>query len=149
MEYLSRFGMYCSELLTMTLKVAYPTYASHKAICTEGTSDDTTWLIYWVVVAVQMFIEAYVFPFVSWVPFFMLLRLLFHIWLQIPIFNGSVVIFKRFVQPFFEENETFMNVVTNANEEDVKAAREKRRKARREAYEKILKSIENPKEKTE
>ena len=149
MEYLSRFGMYCAELLSMSIKVAYPTYASYKAICTEAGSDDTTWLIYWVVVAVQLFIEAYAFPFVSWIPFFMMVRLLFQIWLQLPIFNGSVVLFKRFIQPFFEENETFMNVVTQSDTEDAKEVREKHRKAVREAYEKILRSIEHPKEKEE
>ena len=142
MEYLSRFGIYCSELLTTTLKVAYPTYASYKAIITETGGDDTTWLIYWVVVAVETFIESYAMPFVSWVPFFMLLRLLLYIWLQLPIFNGSVVLFKKFVQPFFESKATVMNIVTYTGE-DGKIAREKARKARREAYEEILAAIEN------
>ena len=64
MQALANFGNYAAELLTTILKVAYPTYASYKAIKTEESSDDTTWLIYWVVVAVESFIEAYLLPFV-------------------------------------------------------------------------------------
>ncbi|KAH0794206.1 receptor expression-enhancing protein 5-like [Histomonas meleagridis] len=138
MQYLADFGLYASNLLATALKVVYPAYASYKATISENKDDDTTWLIYWVVVAVESFIEAYLIPFVSWVPFFMIVRVLFYVWLQLPIFNGSIVLFKRFIRPFFEENASTFNTIVRVEGEEDKAKKIKQRKELRMAYYKIL-----------
>ena len=142
MHYLSELGLYASNLLATTLKVAYPTWASYKAIVSEEDSDDTTWLIFWVVVAIETFIESYVIPFVSWVPYFMIVRVLFYVWLQMPIFNGSIIIYKKFVKPFFEENSETLNAIINVDSEEAKRKKIKARKEMRLAYFKILASID-------
>ena len=138
MQYLADFGIYASNLLATALKVVYPAYASYKAIVSDDKDDDTTWLVYWVVVAVESFVEAYLIPFVSWVPFFMLVRVLFYVWLQLPIFNGSIVLFKKFIRPFFEENKTTFNTIVHVEDEADKIQKIKRRKEIRIAYYKIL-----------
>lgn len=142
MQALANFGNYAAELLTTTLKVAYPTYASYKAIKTETSSDDTIWLIYWVVIAVESFIEAYLLPFVSWVPFFMLLRLLFYIWLQLPVFNGSILLFRRYIEPFFEKHSKEMNAVTSTDSDDAKDMKAQVKQEISAAYKEILEAIE-------
>lgn len=149
MGHLADFGMWASTVLMTVTKVAYPSYASYNAIVSKGDADDTTWLIYWVVVVVEAFISAFVVPFVSWVPFFMLLRLLFYIWLQFPVFNGSVYLFTKFVQPFFEENQKVFNVIAAPDSDEAKAAKVKARKQVKDAYLRILHSIEHPKDKNQ
>ena len=52
MGYISEFSSYASNVLALVLKLTYPTYMSFKAIKSNRENDDTTWLIYWAVVAV-------------------------------------------------------------------------------------------------
>jgi receptor expression-enhancing protein 5/6 len=128
-----------NDLVTI-IKVAYPTYQSYKALNSAESDDDTTWLIYWVSLAIWSFVEAYLLPFVSWVPFFMILRLLLILWLQAPIFNGSVWIFRKVIQPCFEENEKTMKLVTGGD----RASVEKAAKSVVATYEEILRSLSQP-----
>ncbi|OHS94460.1 TB2/DP1, HVA22 family protein [Tritrichomonas foetus] len=146
MEYLLSFGNYASNLLTLVLKISYPTYASFKAIRSEEGNDDTTWLIYWVVVAVESFIGSYLLPFVSWVPFFMIARVLFYVWLQIPIFNGSVILFNKFVKPFFEENQEVLNEIIPGDDQAAAEAKLRRNQSILQAYQDIYDSIGKTKE---
>ena len=104
MDFLYSFEHYFSSILIFLIQILYPIYRSIKALDTDHGSDDTEWLIYWVVWAFLSFIEEYFLSFLSFVPFFMILRVLFYIWLQIPIFNGSFVIFNKFIHPFFSQN---------------------------------------------
>lgn len=141
MEYISDFSSYSSNVLALVLKLSYPTYMSFKAIKSNRENDDTTWLIYWVVVAVESFIASYVIPFVSWVPFFMILRILFYIWLQIPVFNGSVILFNNFIKPFFTQNEEILNKIIPGDPESARKAREEIRRSIDETYNQIYASI--------
>ena len=68
--------------------------------------------------AIASFCETYILPLVQWVPFFMLARLLFYIWLQLPVCNGSIFLFKKLVVPFFKENKSVMEAVTIENADD-------------------------------
>ena len=141
MEYISNFSTYSSSLLSLVLKLFYPTYMSYKAIKSDHQNDDTTWLIYWVVVAVESFLAAYVVPFISWVPFFMILRVLFYVWLQIPVFNGSVILFNNFIKPFFQQNEEILNKIIPGDPESARKAREELRRSIDETYNQIYSSI--------
>ena len=121
MEYLGYFGQYVSDVITISVKCLYPAYVSFKAIKSEGKDDDSTWLIYFVVMALSSFIETYLVPFVSWVPCFMLARILYYIWLQLPYFNGSVFLFKKIFQPFFvQHKELFDTLLPGSTENTAK-----------------------------
>ena len=110
---LDDFGLYLSNLLTFFIKIIYPLYSTFKSIKSENKNDDTVWLLYWVTFGFFSFFEEYIVPFVYWVPFFMIIRILFYLWLQLPYFNGSVFLFKKIVRPFFEQAE---NSYTNSND---------------------------------
>jgi hypothetical protein len=100
---LGDFSIYFTNLVITFIKFGYPMYGSYKALRTQGEGDDRAWMIYWTIIGLESFVEAYVVPFLCWIPFFMVVRVLFYLWLQIPIFNGSVIIFRKWVQPYFEE----------------------------------------------
>lgn len=119
MEYLRLAFEYFSHLTIVLVKVAYPAYASFKAIKTPDGADDTTWLIYWTVMAICSFIEIYIIPFIAFVPFFMLVRVGFYIWLQLPVCNGSIYIFKKFLLPFMSKHSKFFEDVTIENKDDL------------------------------
>jgi hypothetical protein len=132
------FGNYLSGLIISVIKFAYPTYASYKAIRSEIGADDAAWLVYWTIIGFESFFEAYIVPFIAWVPFFMLLRLLFYVWLQLPFFNGSILIFRKFVQPFFEGSGV---VALMPGDAQASAARKAQARKLRRAFESILDSL--------
>jgi hypothetical protein len=131
-------GTYLSGLIIAIIKFAYPTYASYKAIRSEGLNDNVSWLVYWTIIGFESFFESYVVPFLAWVPFFMLLRVLFYVWLQIPFFNGSIVIFRNFVQPFFEGSSLLGMVPDNERGSAARSAEARRLK---QVYEEIRNSL--------
>ena len=142
MELLTSFPQYASDVLIITVKVAYPLWASFKAIKSTGSSDDTTWLIYWVAMSLASFAECYLVPFVQWVPFFMLARLIFYIWLQLPVCNGSIFLFKKLVLPFFQENKAVMEAVTIEDSKDAAQTFTDIHKTLAAAYLEIKESLE-------
>jgi len=136
------FGQYASDILTLLVKFSYPTYASFKAVISLADTDDTTWLIYWVVASLFTFLENYFLPFVSWVPFFMLARLLVYIWLQLPYFNGSIFLFNKVVRPFFSENSRTFDVILANNNKSIRNTVSIARHSLSGTYEEILRSLE-------
>lgn len=141
MGFLGELGQYLSNMILTTVKIAYPAYASFKAIKTEGKDDDTFYLINWVVVAIITFCETYVVPFLQWVPFFMLLRLLLYIWLQLPYFNGSMIIFKNYIRPFFEENKAAMDRIDQIGSKEGNLKIKKASKSFFDKYDEVYKAI--------
>ena len=142
MTILQQFGLYASDILILLVKFIYPSYASFKAIESLGDVDDTTWLIYWVVASIFTFCEIYILPFVSWVPFFMLARLLVYIWLQLPFFNGSIFLFNKFIRPFFSENSSIFDKFFANNESGLQNTLRSLNHDLRASYKEILAAVQ-------
>ena len=139
---LQQFGLYASNILILLVKFIYPSYASFKAIESSGDVDDTTWLIYWVVASIFTFGEIYILPFVSWIPFFMLARLLLYIWLQLPFFNGSIFLFRNFIAPFFRKNGSIFDKLLANDEHGLRNTRAEIQQALVETYNDILTAVQ-------
>jgi receptor expression-enhancing protein 5/6 len=137
--FLSDFGIYCTNLVITFIKFAYPMYGSYKALRTQRDDDDRFWMIYWTILGLESFVEAYVVPFLCWIPFFMIARVLFYLWLQIPIFNGSVIIFKKWVQPYFEKTRGVFGLFVSGIH--IEPVREGPAEEFKQAYDEILVSL--------
>jgi TB2/DP1, HVA22 family len=61
---------FINGLMVTVVGIAFPAYASFKAIETDSKDDDTQWLIYWVIFACFQLLEALTDVFVSWFPFY-------------------------------------------------------------------------------
>ena len=88
------FQMPMSHLLVQIIGVVYPCFKSIKALDSEGIDDDKQWLTYWMVFSIFSFIDSSGGFFLSYIPFYYLIKLLILIWLQNPLTLGAKSIYK-------------------------------------------------------
>jgi len=118
-------------LIVMTfITVLYPAVHSIRAIESKEEDDDKVWLTYWMVFGVLNVAETF-FGFVFWIiPYWGWIRLGLFVWLLLPQFRGSKVIYDSAVKPLMEKNkELIQSWVNKAKEAAESAAKEAQAKA--------------------
>ena len=72
------------QLVSNAIGFVYPAYMSFKALNTPQPDDDTQWLTYWVVFSFYNLTEQLTSVFMSWIPFYFVLKMAFLIWCYYP-----------------------------------------------------------------
>ncbi|CAL4983575.1 unnamed protein product [Urochloa decumbens] len=85
--------------------LAYPLYASVKAIETKSPIDDQQWLTYWVLYSLITLFELTFASIIQWLPFWPSMKLIFICWLVLPYFNGAAYVYQNYVRPAFIKNQ--------------------------------------------
>mmetsp|Transcript_15126 Transcript_15126/g.13664 ORF Transcript_15126/g.13664 Transcript_15126/m.13664 type:complete len:170 (-) Transcript_15126:204-713(-) len=102
-----------ANTITNLVGFIYPLYATIISIETTEKNDDTEWLIYWVVYGFLGVIEGFVEILLYWIPFYYPLKLTLLLWLQLPQFGGSKIVYKSFVLPNFKKAEDKIDEALN------------------------------------
>lgn len=88
-----------------TVTVLYPALHSIRAIESEDDKDDKIWLSYWMIFGIFNVLETF-FGFIFWIiPYWSWVRLGFFIWLLLPQFNGSLVVYESVFRPLLKANQ--------------------------------------------
>ncbi len=84
-----------ASFITNLVGFLFPAIMTVRAIESESKTDDTEWLMYWVVFAtfnlLDPFVETVV---VYWIPFFYPLKVSFLLWMMLPQTKGANVVFQ-------------------------------------------------------
>ncbi|XP_064631771.1 receptor expression-enhancing protein 1-like isoform X9 [Lineus longissimus] len=83
----------------------YPAYSSYKAVKTKNVKEYVRWMMYWIVFALFTFIETLTDAFLSWIPFYYEIKIVFVIWLLSPATRGSSILYRKFVHPQLMKRE--------------------------------------------
>ncbi|XP_071696319.1 HVA22-like protein a [Rutidosis leptorrhynchoides] len=100
------------------VSLAYPLYASIRAIETRNTADDQQWLTYWVLYSMITLFELTCYQLVEWIPFWSYAKFILTCWLVIPQFSGAAYVYQHYVRPFYHGNQT-VNVFYVPKKEDI------------------------------
>jgi hypothetical protein len=82
--------------------IGFPLLRSATSLSLPSEPDRTLscrkWLQYWVVLACFLTVMRPLKPILAWVPFSGIAETLFYLWLQLPFFGGSEILFQRIVE---------------------------------------------------
>ncbi|XP_052251100.1 receptor expression-enhancing protein 1-like isoform X2 [Dreissena polymorpha] len=94
-----------SRVVILVFGLLYPAYASYKAVKTKNVREYVKWMMYWIVFALFCAVETFADVFLSWLPFYYEVKIIFVFWLLSPITRGSSFIYRKFIHPQLNKHE--------------------------------------------
>ncbi|XP_027062100.1 HVA22-like protein f [Coffea eugenioides] len=97
---LGALARHLDALIGPGIMLLYPLYASMRAIESPSTLDDQQWLTYWMLYSFLTLFELSIWKILQWLPFWPYVKLLFCMWLVLPIFNGAAYTYENLVRKY-------------------------------------------------
>ena len=134
---------YGSTILFFLIGFLYPAYMSYKAIETKSDpDDDKQWLTYWVVFSFIHVFDPILNIVLSVIPFTLILKLAFNIWLLHPKTKGALLIYNRVIRDLLKKYESkidsHLDNVKKTVEEAQPMLQNATRDLKREAINKVI-----------
>ncbi|KAI9704510.1 MAG: hypothetical protein M1820_005584 [Bogoriella megaspora] len=109
------------NLLTGLISTLFPIFASYKALRTSDPAQLTPWLQYFVTVSLIDLAEYWLYPIISWTPFYAWIRLGLALYLVSPGSQGATFLYTTYIYPFLYEHETQIEKAISEGHEKAKA----------------------------
>ena len=104
------FGVGAGSLCSI-VGFVYPAFKTFQAVESKNRSEDTQWLIYWVVYASFSVLEVFVDFLLYWIPFWYAFKLAFLLWAMLPQTKGAKFLYESFLKDFLKKNESKIDAV--------------------------------------
>ncbi|CAD0022185.1 unnamed protein product [Aureobasidium pullulans] len=115
------FG-FIADILTSVTSILFPIFASYKALRSSDPAQLAPWLMYWTTLSLVLAAESFLYPILSWVPFYSWIRLGAHLYLVLPGQQGSVFVYQNYIHPFLYEHEREIDRFISNSHEKAKQA---------------------------
>jgi receptor expression-enhancing protein 1/2/3/4 len=102
--------------------ILFPIFASYKALRSSDPAQLAPWLMYWTTLSLALAAESFLYPILSWVPFYSWIRLGAHLYLVLPGQQGSVFVYQNYIHPFLYEHEREIDRFITSSHDKAKAA---------------------------
>lgn len=99
--------------------LGFPVYSSFKAIESKDKSEQEQWLYYWTAYGCFTSLETVSDKLLSWFPGYYHAKLLFLIWLQLPLSGGARHILTSYLSPFLHKYEGLLDRIVNGTRTDI------------------------------
>ena len=112
------------SVITNLVGTLYPAFWTIKSIEKDDLSEQKNWLTYWAVFGFFILIDMFSPIIVKFIPFYLVMKILFLIWMFMPGTNGSKLFYEIVVKKILKKYESKMDVVVKnvgevfQNEED-------------------------------
>jgi len=93
------------SVVSTVVGIAYPIWASFKALESSDKEDDYHWLCYWMIYALFNLVESFADVIIGWFPFYNEFKLLLLVLLQLPQLKIPRYIYTEHVRPLLKEKE--------------------------------------------
>ncbi|XP_047128957.1 receptor expression-enhancing protein 1 isoform X1 [Hydra vulgaris] len=94
-----------SKVIMMVFGTLYPAYRSYKAVKNKDVREYVKWMMYWIIFAFFITAETFADVFISWLPLYYEVKIVFIIWLLSPATKGSSILYRKFVHPRLQKHE--------------------------------------------
>ncbi|XP_057307338.1 receptor expression-enhancing protein 1-like isoform X2 [Hydractinia symbiolongicarpus] len=94
-----------SRVIMLVFGTLYPAYRSYKAIKNKDVKEYVKWMMYWIIFALFITCETFADIFISWLPLYYEIKIVFIIWLLSPATKGSSILYRKFVHPRLLKHE--------------------------------------------
>ncbi|XP_010272688.1 PREDICTED: HVA22-like protein f [Nelumbo nucifera] len=98
MGFLGTIARHLDALIGPGVMLLFPLYASMRAIESPTTVDDQQWLTYWILYSFITLFELSCWKILAWFPLWPYIKLVFCLWLVLPVFNGAAYIYENLVR---------------------------------------------------
>lgn len=99
--------------------IGFPVYSSFKAIELKDKSEQEQWLCYWTAYGCFTSLETFSDKLLSWFPGYYHAKLLFLIWLQLPLSGGARYILTSYLRPILHKYEGLLDRIVNGTRTDI------------------------------
>lgn len=96
---------FISRVILLVFGTLYPAYRSYKAIKNKDVREYVKWMMYWIIFAFFTAAETFADVFLSWLPLYYEIKIVFIIWLLSPATKGSSILYRKFVHPRLVKHE--------------------------------------------
>lgn len=99
--------------------IGFPVYSSFKAIESKDKTEQEQWLCYWAAYGCFASLETFADRLLSWFPGYYHAKLLFLIWLQLPLTGGARYILTSHLRPVLHKYEGLLDRIVNGTRSDM------------------------------